>query len=148
MKTNRPFRNPDCARRTRLARIQHRLDWLNRFEDTTEVPSTGALSLGEIAVQDSRLGEHSRALSASGYSASTFRLTGPACCFFICHCSAVMWSARSEVVVGPASYRRHRAEVLPNDRGTKAARPTSASNRLGIREQDRIGYEFRVDQDL
>jgi hypothetical protein len=52
MKTIRLYRNPGCAKCARLARIHHGLDWLNRFEDTTEVPPTGALSLGEIAVQD------------------------------------------------------------------------------------------------
>jgi len=57
MKTIRLYRNPDCAKCARLARMHHRLDWLNRFEDTTEVPTTGPLSLGEIAVQDLRSGE-------------------------------------------------------------------------------------------
>lgn len=52
MKTIRLYRNPDCAKCARFARIHHRFDWLNQFEDTTEVPSTGALSLGEIAVED------------------------------------------------------------------------------------------------
>lgn len=52
MKTIRLYRNADCAKCARLARLHHRLDWLNRFEDTTEIPSTGPLKIGEIAVQD------------------------------------------------------------------------------------------------
>lgn len=52
MKTIRLYRNPDCAKCARLARIHHRFDWLNRFEDSTDVPPTGPLRIGEIAVQD------------------------------------------------------------------------------------------------
>jgi hypothetical protein len=57
MKRIRLYRNADCAKCARLARIHHRLDWFNRFEDTTEVPPTGPLKIGEIAVQDLRSGE-------------------------------------------------------------------------------------------
>lgn len=32
--------------------IHHRLDWLNRFEDSTDVSPIGELRTGEIAVQD------------------------------------------------------------------------------------------------
>jgi hypothetical protein len=39
-----------------LARIHHKLDWLNVFEDSTSSPTTGALKMGEIAVQDLRSG--------------------------------------------------------------------------------------------
>lgn len=51
------YRNPDCAKCAGYARMHHRLDWLNRFEDTTEVPATGPLRLGEIAVKDLATGE-------------------------------------------------------------------------------------------
>jgi hypothetical protein len=37
--------------------MHHRLDWLNRFEDTTEDPVTGTLRKGEIAVKDLASGE-------------------------------------------------------------------------------------------
>jgi hypothetical protein len=57
MKAIRLYRNPDCAKCARLARIHHRFDWLNRFEDTTDVPATGALALGEIVVQDLASGQ-------------------------------------------------------------------------------------------
>jgi|SRR5579863_707818 len=52
MKAVRLYRNPECSKCARLARIHHRFDWLNRLEDTTDIPSTGVLNLGEIAVQD------------------------------------------------------------------------------------------------
>lgn len=60
MKTIRLYRNPDCARCGRIARFHHRLDWLDRFEDVTDAPSTGPLSMGEIAVEDLRSGETHR----------------------------------------------------------------------------------------
>lgn len=31
--------------------MHHRLDWLNRFEDSTDIPPCGPLRMGEIAVQ-------------------------------------------------------------------------------------------------
>jgi hypothetical protein len=37
--------------------MHHRFDWLDRFEDTTEVPATGPVQLGEIAVKDLATGE-------------------------------------------------------------------------------------------
>ncbi len=52
MKSVRLYRNPDCAKCARLARIHHLFDWLNRFEDSTEVSPLGPLRLGEIAVED------------------------------------------------------------------------------------------------
>ncbi len=57
MKKIRLYRNPECAKCARYSRTHHRLDWLNRFEDTTDVPSTGPLKMGEIAVQDLKTGE-------------------------------------------------------------------------------------------
>ncbi len=35
-----------------MARTHHFFDWLDRFEDSTEIPATGPLPLGEIAVQE------------------------------------------------------------------------------------------------
>jgi hypothetical protein len=57
MKTIRLYRNPACRKCARIARLHHLFDWLGRFEDTTEVPPTGPLRLGEIAVQDLRSGQ-------------------------------------------------------------------------------------------
>lgn len=52
MKRIRLYRNPACQKCARLAKIHHSLDWLNRFEDSTQTPPTGSLRLREIAVQD------------------------------------------------------------------------------------------------
>ena len=52
MKIIRLYRHPEYQRCAGYARMHHRFDWLNRFEDSTEEPPTGTLSLGEIAVQD------------------------------------------------------------------------------------------------
>lgn len=54
MKKIRLFYNIDCRDCARLARITRRLDWLNRVELSTEVPPTGPLAPGQIAVQDLR----------------------------------------------------------------------------------------------
>ena len=57
MRRVRLYRNPECAQCARMARADRFLEWLDRFDDTTDVPSTGALALGEIAVQDLRSGK-------------------------------------------------------------------------------------------
>ena len=51
------YRHPDCTKCAGYARMHHRLDWLDRFEDSTEVPATGPLQLGEIAVKNLATGE-------------------------------------------------------------------------------------------
>lgn len=51
MKVIRLYRHPDCGKCARLATAHHRLDWLDRFEDSTAIPPTGTLQIGEIAVQ-------------------------------------------------------------------------------------------------
>ncbi len=56
MKMIRLFRHPKCERCAGYSRLHRRLDWLDRFEDTTETPPTGELHIGEIAVQDLRTG--------------------------------------------------------------------------------------------
>ena len=50
----RLYRHPECQRCAGYARQHHRLDWLHRFEDTTNTPPIGPLRIGEIAVQDLR----------------------------------------------------------------------------------------------
>lgn len=57
MKSILLYRNPGCAKCARFARMHHRFDWLNRFEDTTEDLVTGPLRMGEIAVKDLAAGE-------------------------------------------------------------------------------------------
>lgn len=52
MKMIRLYRNSACVRCAGYARMHHRFDWLGRFEDSTETAPTGALRIGEIAVQD------------------------------------------------------------------------------------------------
>lgn len=52
MKVIRLYRHPACQRCAGYARTHHRLDWLDRFEDSTQTPATGPLRVGEIAVQD------------------------------------------------------------------------------------------------
>ena len=57
MKAIRLFRHPACAKCARYARMHHRFDWLDRLDDSTDVPPTGPLRFGEIAVQDLATGE-------------------------------------------------------------------------------------------
>ena len=39
-----------------MARLHRRLDWLHRFEDSTEVSPLGRMRMGQIVVQDLRSG--------------------------------------------------------------------------------------------
>jgi hypothetical protein len=52
MRRIRIYRNPGCARCARYARLHQRLDWLDRVEDSTAVPPTGPLAMGEVVVQE------------------------------------------------------------------------------------------------
>lgn len=46
------FRHPRCERCARMARLHHRLDWLNRIKDTTEPPpGHDPPAVGQILVQ-------------------------------------------------------------------------------------------------
>lgn len=72
------YRNPDCAKCARIARMHHRFDWLNRFEDSTAVPVTGPLKPGEIAVKNLATGE---------------TLRGAECLRLICRNIPVYWPA-------------------------------------------------------
>jgi len=56
VKTIRIHRHPECHRCARIVRMHHRLDWLDRVDDTTTAPRTGALRMGEIVVEDLRDG--------------------------------------------------------------------------------------------
>ncbi|HEY3520529.1 MAG TPA: hypothetical protein VGK80_05745 [Rhodanobacteraceae bacterium] len=52
----RLYRSPDCGKCARIAHMHHRMDWLHRFEDSTEVSPLGPLRAGQIVVQDLRSG--------------------------------------------------------------------------------------------
>jgi hypothetical protein len=56
MATIRLYRHPGCATCARFARWHRRLDWLGRFSDSTTVPPSGPLRLGQVVVQDLRSG--------------------------------------------------------------------------------------------
>lgn len=60
MKTVRIHRHAGCPRCARYAARHRRLDWLDRFEDTTEPPPTGPVRQGRIAIQDLRSGRYFR----------------------------------------------------------------------------------------
>lgn len=66
MATIRLYRHPDCARCARFARWHRRLDWLGRFEDSTDVPPVGPLRMGEVVVEDLRSGHTLR--GADGFA--------------------------------------------------------------------------------
>lgn len=57
MKRITVFRNKDCVRCRRIARVTRFFDWFNRVEASTDTPVTGPLVPGEIAVLDHRTGE-------------------------------------------------------------------------------------------
>ena len=57
MKRIRIYRNPDCAKCARYARLHERLDWLGRIENSTATPASGPLALGEVVVEDLVTGE-------------------------------------------------------------------------------------------
>ena len=52
MKRIRVYRHAHCAKCARFARAGHFFDWLDRIEDSTEIPKTGPLRLGEVVVED------------------------------------------------------------------------------------------------
>jgi hypothetical protein len=64
MKRITVYRNKDCARCARIARIHHVFDWLGRVDSSTETPKTGPLVPGEIAVEDARTGETLQGIEA------------------------------------------------------------------------------------
>lgn len=52
----RLYRHPRCPKCARIARLHHRLDWLHRFEDSTDISPLGPMRMGQIVVQDLRSG--------------------------------------------------------------------------------------------
>lgn len=57
MKRIRLYRHHECEKCAGYARQHHRLDWLDRFEDSTATPATGPLRMGEIVVEDLSTGK-------------------------------------------------------------------------------------------
>lgn len=58
MKTIRIHRHRDCDRCARMAATHHKLDWLDRVDDTTDPPpGRWPVQKGEIAVLDLRSGK-------------------------------------------------------------------------------------------
>ena len=51
MKHIRIYRNPDCAKCGRYARMHERFDWFGRIENSTATPPTGPLAMGEVVVE-------------------------------------------------------------------------------------------------
>jgi hypothetical protein len=57
MKRMTVFHNKECARCRRIARVHRFFDWFNRVETSTDIPATGPLVPGEIAVLDHKTGQ-------------------------------------------------------------------------------------------
>ena len=64
MKHIRIYRNADCAKCARYARMHERLDWLRRIENSTATPPTGPLTMGEVVVEDLATGQVTRGAEA------------------------------------------------------------------------------------
>jgi len=52
MKKIRLYRHPDCAYCAKISNLHRRFDWLGRVELSADVPPTGPLRMGEIAVEN------------------------------------------------------------------------------------------------
>ncbi len=76
----RIYRNPGCAKCARYARLHARLDWFGRVENSTAVPPTGPLTMGEVVVQEIGSGrivqgaEAARRIAAAIPAYAPFRL--------------------------------------------------------------------------
>ena len=58
MRRIRIYRNPDCAKCARYARLHQRLDWFKRVEVSTDTPvGRQPLSMGEVVVQELASGQ-------------------------------------------------------------------------------------------
>lgn len=64
MKAIRLFRNPNCAKCARIARLHEKFDWRDRLEVSTETPRTGPLRMGEIVIEDLAAGTISHGAEA------------------------------------------------------------------------------------
>ena len=64
MRRIRIYRNPDCAKCARYARMHARLDWLGRIENSIAAPRTGPLAMGEVVVEELATGRILRGAEA------------------------------------------------------------------------------------
>ena len=65
MRRIRIYRNPDCPKCARYARLHERLDWFGRIEISTAEPATGPLAMGEVVVEDMESGHILRGAEAA-----------------------------------------------------------------------------------
>jgi hypothetical protein len=77
MKTIRVYRNPDCRRCARFARLGHALDWRDRLETSAATPKTGPLRPGEIVVEHLASGSFRRGAAALDLIARQIPLYAP-----------------------------------------------------------------------
>src|SRR5437870_4620358 len=64
MKRIRVYRNPNCARCAKFAKVARFFDWLGRLDHFTEAPKTGPLRIGEVVVEDLSKGQIFRGADA------------------------------------------------------------------------------------
>src|ERR1700733_8368125 len=77
MKMIRIYRNPDCRRCARYARLGTLLDWHDRLETSTATPKTGALLPGEIVVEGLTNGNLHRGAASLDLIAGRIHLYAP-----------------------------------------------------------------------
>ena len=77
MRRIRIHRNPGCAKCARYACLHERLDWFGRVENSTAVPPTGPLAMGEVVVQDLRSGRVLQGVTAARRIAAEIPLYAP-----------------------------------------------------------------------
>jgi hypothetical protein len=77
MKAIRVYRNPNCQRCAKFARLGHALDWRDRLETSTATPKTGLLRPGEIVVEELATGSFQRGAAALDLIARQIPLYAP-----------------------------------------------------------------------
>lgn len=77
MKTIRVYRNPDCRKCARYARVGQMLDWRDRLQTSTDAPKTGPLRPGEIIVEELASGTFYRGAAALDLIARQIPLYAP-----------------------------------------------------------------------
>ena len=77
MRRIRIYRNPDCPKCARYARLHERLDWFGRVEVSTAVPPTGPLAMGEVVVQEIGSGRMAQGAEAAKRIAAEIPLYAP-----------------------------------------------------------------------
>src|ERR1700733_7638708 len=108
MKMIRVYRNPDCRRCARYARVGTALDWRDRLETSTETPKTGALRPGEIVVEELANGNLHRGAAALDLIARQIPLYAPV-----------------RLLLRFSSFRRYIGRELSGCGGTSCELPTA-----------------------